>query len=501
MASTGQTLERFARSTNDTCWREHRGVVVAFGSHCPETLASDTSAATGSPQPSTAVAACGRIRRALLCLLIVSLAPLAMASNRQNPASVEAASSGEIAEKQGSLRSLRGQIDALRKQMAAAEGSRREAVDQLQEAERAISATQRQLYETASGTDRLRRRLDELEKQSSELGRVLGSQQEQLARLLHRQYLRGNPDPVRMFLNGDDPNQLARDLHYLETIGRARREILRDVEVTMQRQQALARETRQQAELLAASEARQREEHARLVEQRQQRQLALAKVSEQIAAQRREIGSLQRDEKRLAELVDRLSRLIAAQAGEARREAQRREQARHPAPMERAPASPTEPAAGEAGSAPPVPAGRGDEAAAIPGAGSLARLKGQLRLPTRGAVSNRFGATRHEGSTWKGLFILAGNGSEVRSIAAGRVVFAEWMRGFGNLLIVDHGSGYLSIYANNDSLLKNVGDAARSGEVIATVGNSGGNPESGLYFELRHQGRPLDPMAWVSTRQ
>lgn len=499
LASTRQTLERFSRSTDDTAWRKHGGVVVALGSHWLDMPESDTPAATANPERAAVVAACGRIRQLFLCLVIAALAPLAIASNRQNAPSVEAPSAGEIAEKQGNLRSLRSQIDALRKQMAAAEGSRKEAVDQLQEAERAISATQRQLYETETGTDRLRERLSELEKQSNDLGRVLGAQQEQLARLLHRQYLRGNPDPLRMFLNGDDPNQLARDLHYLETIGRARREILRGIEATIQRQQALAREARQQAELLAASEARQREEHARLVEQRQQRQLALARVSEQIAAQRREIGSLQRDEKRLAELVDRLSRIIAAQAGEARREAQRREQARHPEPMERAPTSLTEPATGEA-RPPPVPERRGDEAAATPGAGSLARLKGQLRLPTRGAVSNRFGATRLEGSTWKGLFILAGNGSEVRSIAAGRVVFAEWMRGFGNLLIVDHGSGYLSIYANNDSLLKNVGDEARLGEVIATVGNSGGNPESGLYFELRHQGRPLDPMAWVSTR-
>jgi septal ring factor EnvC (AmiA/AmiB activator) len=165
------------------------------------------------------------------------------------------------------------------------------------------------------------------------------------------------------------------------------------------------------------------------------------------------------------------------------------------------PASPADPSAADATAAPPPAASRGDAATSTPGAGNLAQLKGQLRLPTRGAVSNRFGATRQEGSTWKGLFIVAGNGSEVRSIAAGRVVFAEWMRGFGNLLIIDHGSGYLSIYANNDSLLKSVGDEARTGEVIATVGNSGGNPESGLYFELRHQGKPLDPMAWVSTRR
>ena len=112
-------------------------------------------------------------------------------------------------------------------------------------------------------------------------------------------------------------------------------------------------------------------------------------------------------------------------------------------------------------------------------------------------VSNRFGAARQEGSNWKGLFIRAGAGSEVKAIAAGRVVFADWMRGFGNLMIVDHGGSYLSIYGNNDALLKQVGDSLRGGETIVSVGNSGGNPESGLYFELRQNGQPIDPLKWV----
>ena len=127
----------------------------------------------------------------------------------------------------------------------------------------------------------------------------------------------------------------------------------------------------------------------------------------------------------------------------------------------------------------------------------FAQLKGSLRLPVRGVVSNRFGAARQEGSNWKGLFIRAGVGSEVKAIAAGRVVFADWMRGFGNLMIVDHGGSYLSIYGNNEALLKQVGDSLRGGETIASVGNSGGNPESGLYFELRQNGQPIDPLKWV----
>ena len=100
----------------------------------------------------------------------------------------------------------------------------------------------------------------------------------------------------------------------------------------------------------------------------------------------------------------------------------------------------------------------------------------------------------------KGVFIRAPGGQPVRAIAAGQVVYAEWMRGFGNLLIVDHGESYLSIYANNESLLKELGDAVAPGEPIATTGSSGGNEETGLYFEMRHLGRAFDPVSWVKLK-
>ena len=96
--------------------------------------------------------------------------------------------------------------------------------------------------------------------------------------------------------------------------------------------------------------------------------------------------------------------------------------------------------------------------------------------------------------------ILAPEGTEVKSVAAGQVVYADWLRGFGNLLVVDHGDGFLSVYGNNQSLLRETGDTVRPGEAVATVGSSGGNPESGLYFELRYQGQAFDPLRWVGLR-
>jgi septal ring factor EnvC (AmiA/AmiB activator) len=112
-------------------------------------------------------------------------------------------------------------------------------------------------------------------------------------------------------------------------------------------------------------------------------------------------------------------------------------------------------------------------------------------------VAARFGTKRGDGPTWKGLFIKAGEGADVRAVAGGRVVFADWLRGFGNLIIVDHGGQYMSIYGYNSALLKRAGDIVKAGDPIASAGNSGGNEESGLYFELRHQGTAFDPAGWV----
>lgn len=132
---------------------------------------------------------------------------------------------------------------------------------------------------------------------------------------------------------------------------------------------------------------------------------------------------------------------------------------------------------------------------------AFSQLRGRLNMPVAGSLTGRFGAPRGEGSTrWRGIFIRAGGGADVRAVAGGRVVFADWMRGYGNIIIVDHGAEYMTVYGNNDALLANVGDRVAGGAVIAAVGASGSGAESGLYFEIRHRGQPVDPMKWVRAR-
>ncbi len=129
------------------------------------------------------------------------------------------------------------------------------------------------------------------------------------------------------------------------------------------------------------------------------------------------------------------------------------------------------------------------------------QLKGRLLAPLKGELVGRFGSPRSDsGLSWRGLFIQAPAGRDVKAVAAGRIVFADWLRGFGNLMILDHGDGFMSLYGNNETLLGRLGDPVRAGDIVATTGSSGGNAATGLYFELRHQGKPFDPLGWINLK-
>lgn len=457
-----------------------------------------------------------RLTAALIAAVFLGAAPASAKPSGAEKKSAPAPASPEIAEKQADLGELRSRIDGLRKELSSSEETKADAGDRLRESDRQISRLQRELHELNNARAQLEKKLKNLELQSQELGVTLGQQQSQLEKLLYKQYLRGTPDSLQLLLNGDDPNQMARDLHYLSAIALTRAELMGEIAATLDKKKSLAADAKERSAELAEIEAEQHKRHADLKKQREERQALYAEISSKVSAQRKEIGTLQQNEKRMTQLIDRLSKILAAQAAQAakaaeaaraaearqaaarqkEREKEREKEKRHPATEEKEIARP----------APSVEPSRARTVEAenryepAPSNGSFARQRGSLRLPLRGSVSGRFGSARDGGGTWRGLFIKAGTGSEIKAVAGGRVVFAEWMRGFGNLLIIDHGDAYLSIYGNNDALLKQVGQAVKGGETIATVGNSGGNPESGLYFELRHQGQPIDPMKWASLK-
>lgn len=362
------------------------------------------------------------------------------------------------------LQELRGRIQSLQKKLDSAEASRSEAADALKQSEQAISDINRSLHGLALKQAAAKREINRLGRQKTRTEKDIQSQRERLGALLYQQYLHRDGDYLELLLNGRDPNRIARHMRYYGYVSRARTELIDGLNQDMRQLQQLAETARRKDAELAAIKNKQASQRAQLQQQRHARKQVLTHLSRQIQSQRKEIGRLRRDEKHLTALVERLSRLAAKKHGRA---GVRNRQL---------------PEAALAG---------------IP----FPKLKGRLHLPVVGELVNRFGSPRKDtGVPWKGLFIKARPGQPVKAIANGRVVFADWLRGFGNLIILDHGDGYMSLYADNESLYKQVGDEVRAGDTIATVGNSGGNPESGLYFELRFRSKPFDPLTWMTLK-
>jgi murein hydrolase activator len=400
------------------------------------------------------------VRRAGFGWLLVLLALAAAAPAAERPASLKR-----------QREALRDKIDAAKRDLAKSEHSHSSVVDQLKEVETAISATNRQLLELAGQQSALNEQLRELNHHRSELLASSRLRQEQLARLLRHKAMADDSNPARQLLSGEDPNQAAFDHHLLTLLSRAEANLIGDLRQEAAEQARLAGVAQAKATELEKVEAAVRESRADLQAKQRARQHLLARSQAEIKTRRSEIGALERDDRQLATLIANLP-------------------AKRPArPVARP--QPSAPGATVKSAAPPPGTG-----------GAFAALKGTLPAPVSGRISGHFGTPRPEGGAiWKGLFFRVAEGAEVKSVAAGEIVYADWLRGFGNLMVIDHGDGFLSVYGNNQSLLKQVGTPVRGGEVVATAGTSGGNPESGLYFELRYQGRSFDPRAWLRPQR
>lgn len=399
---------------------------------------------------------------------------------------------------------LRKKLLSLKEDIGKTEKARGHAADSLAASEAAISNANRSLRELAAEQEKTKKRLEKLSVSQEALETAVAQQRNRLEKMLRGQYVGGQDDRVKLLLSGENPNRIARELRYL---GYVSAEQSKAIDILQQNLAAI------EANKLDAEEARnalediaeeQREQKALLEKEKNKRKALLSQLSTQLSAQRKQAGNLTRDEERLSSLVEKLATLIAQQRKAEEEEAKRRARAKAEQKeklaakartaeksAERPETSPTKsvskPVPDSEPEAPPVNDGSG-----------FASMKGKLRLPVKGELVASFGARRADGPNWKGLFIKAAEGAEVKAIAAGEIIFADWMRGFGNLLVVDHGGQYMTIYGNNQSLLKRPGDKLKAGDVIATVGNSGGNEQSGLYFEMRYQGRAIDPSSWMN---
>ena len=373
----------------------------------------------------------------------------------------------QIQQKQQEIRSQKKDLDQLHQQLQQDEAAVTALAKRLQGSQRKLKATRKQLEALAA--------------QGRELTAQLKRQERLLAEQLDHAYRMGNSDYLKLLLNQQDPVAVGRALDYYGYFNQARLDAIAAIKETQQRLAQNRRQTTQTSETLSSLVKEQQQDQTSLQQKQLQRESTVNEIKKSLVDDQQQLAKLRAAEQRMQRKIEEArKRLIAERKRKkaeavARARAKAREQGRSEAAAEA-------------------------QASAVIAQGDhkgLGKERGHLPWPLQGPQVRRFGEHRSGEVTWKGILIGGSEGAPVSAIADGDVVFADWLEGFGNVLVIDHGSGYLSLYGNNSALLKTSGDTVRRGESVARVGNSGGQPQTGLYFEIRWQGKPVNPTSWL----
>lgn len=384
------------------------------------------------------------MKRALAVAVLLLAACVAVAQD-DDPA----ARAAQEQQTRAQLERVRGEIAALADQQRATTGEHADAMRALREQERAIDAALKGVRELDERLVGQQAELDALEVRRSALAKTLETQRESLAVLLRSAYALGRSEELKLLLQQEDVGAIARVLAYHRYFQRARIEridtLLDDLRQLAEVQQAIVAQNSE----LTASRAEREAELAALELQRSERTRLLTELDGVLKDQQARLAAMGRNEKALLELIEKLRDVFA------------------------------------------------DIPKQLSGAEPFASLRGKLAWPVTGKLRTAYGGKDESGRTSSGLQIAAEAGTSVKAVARGRVAWADWLTGYGMLLIVDHGDGYMSLYGYNESLLKEVGDWVAPSESIAVSGASGGQRSPSVYFELRRQGKPVDPKPWL----
>lgn len=351
------------------------------------------------------------------------------------------------------LKQLRGRIETLQEKLNETRGRRDDVREEVRSLERRIGLQINILRKTDTQLRANEKKLADLNARAARERGNLGAQRQQLARQIYTAYLMGRQEYPKMLLNQENPARVSRVTTYYDYLNRARTERIADIRTTLARTETLEQQIRAQHRELENLRAGQREQKSALETSRARRGELLASLNREVRGQSQQMERLRADEKRLEQLIEELKTVMPE---------------------------------------PPLP----------PRAGTpFSKLRGRLPLPTRGPIIARYGGSKNLGNLkWRGLLIGGREGQNVISVFRGRVVFADWLRGFGLLLILDHGDGYMTLYGHNQSLHKGVGEWVEAGETVASLGNTGDMAQPGLYFEIRQNGEPRDPLIWCKAR-
>lgn len=354
------------------------------------------------------------------------------------------------------LGEVRSQIDKVSESLSADKQSKDQLYQQLRRQSLKVSEISQALKNTQLAIDEQDKKVKQLEQQLGVQKTEQQAQLDDLYKQLRAAYMHAQPGYLKILLNHQDPALISRHHTYYKYFHTARQQQLNQID------NLLASLSDEQKTVFAAQKdlqqmlAEQTAQKASLNAEKQQRETTLAALSKKISSQTAQLDSLRQQELALQKLLAELNKKSVTKPPVNKRQ---------------------QPLANFSG------------------------LNGKLLWPLQGKLLARYGEPRNLGKLrWKGIMIAADAGNTVRASAAGRVVFADWMKGFGLLLIIDHGGQFMSLYGNNDSLLKSVGDVVETGDTIAQSGNQGVRQMSGLYFEIRHKGSPADPLKWLQKQ-
>ncbi|WP_323875962.1 murein hydrolase activator EnvC [Aeromonas veronii] len=382
---------------------------------------------------------------------------------------------------------------------------------QLKADEQAISAAAAKLNQTRQQLKQNQQKLATLQKDKLALEVQAKHQKQLLAKQAESAFQAGNHDYLKLLLNQQDPAKLSRSLDYYDYLNKARIEAIDALRATrdkLAKNQQATKETETRLQTLLAE---QQEHHQTLLASQQSRAKVRNQLQQSVQDDEQKLTKLVKAEKalkaRLEELRrkreeqerreraerERLAKLKAEQERQRKLAEQRRAAQQRLAAQQNKTVKPAEPAEEVASSKP-------ERGSGISSAGHYSGLKtnGSLRWPVQGPILISYGSPRTAQLKWKGTLIGASEGTQVKAVAPGQVVYADWLDGFGMLLVIDHGKGYMSLYGHNQSLLRQVGQNVEQGEPVALVGDSGGQDRPGLYFEIRYQGEAINPTKWLA---
>ncbi|WP_198144039.1 murein hydrolase activator EnvC family protein [Gilvimarinus agarilyticus] len=378
------------------------------------------------------------VTRALRSLLLVSVVALVVP--------VQAAD--DAAEYQKKLELLRENIETLKKELDDVKGQRGKLQQELETSETQIGELEEKVETISDEIETQDADLQSLQQQQRQLERSRQAQRSQIASQVRSAYQSGPQSPLRLLLNQQSPERITRLSKYHDYLLQARNDKLKSYLATLAELSELEPKIVAQRDGLRQRRDQLSAKQQQLLQQQQERSSTLAKLGKIIDSKDAKLVAERQNGQRLQALLDEMTATFGQ---------------------------------------------------AAPAGAAFSGLRGKLPWPADGKLRHKFGSDRVGNQlSWEGVVIDARPGSPVLAVHSGRVIFAEYLRGQGLLIIVDHGEGYMSLYAHNQTLLKRPGDRVTGGEVIARVGNTGGQSYSGLYFEIRHKGQPTNPSAWLA---